>query len=189
MGNPLSKPPVELKQAPESLSSLTTAIAKLKGWPLGAGIGAVLMAFYLWKRPERLDNLSPTLLFVIAVVLGAWLQAGLLKLSGWFANPLFRHLEATWEAKLENWRLRVVTRRGVISEADSRRLAASIAKRDIKGEAGPYDPPRRRNRSPKPPQPNRPQGRPGADSPGLIEPLPPRPSPGNAGPIPPESDV
>ena len=182
--------PVEPKPAPESLSALATALAKLKGWPLGAGIGAVLMALYLWKKPERLDDVNPTLLFVIAAVLGAWLQAGILKASGWFANPLLRHMEATWEAKLEKWRLRAVSRSGDISEIEARRLAATIGKRDIKGESGPYEPPRRRNRSPKPPTPRSSGLAPGSHGAKQTGPAPEQPGPpGRPGAVPPESDA
>jgi hypothetical protein len=150
---PLTKTAEQPKSGADGVASLVGGLLRLKSLSVGGAAGAALLAWWLWQQPQHPFDVAFSLLLAVGAIAGMAVQGLLSWLAGWFVNPLLRHLEAAWEARLEQWRLSVAARRGAITETEARRIASRIARRDVKGESGPYEPPRQRNRFPKSSQP------------------------------------
>jgi hypothetical protein len=83
---------------------------------------------------------APFTLFCI--ICGMLMERSIHYTFGWYVDARLRHQAARYEAALELRKLRIYEKEGVLNQADARRIAARIARRDISGGPRPTGKPR-----------------------------------------------
>jgi hypothetical protein len=132
------------------------AIAGFKRASIGAGLGVLLTALWLYRHPDS-HPLGATLGLLLALGGGAGLAVERLLnyFAGWFVDPIRRYLAALWIGLIELFLLRRFAKRGILTGADVSKLRNRAAKRIVAGESRPYEHPlaesARRSRKPAPP--------------------------------------
>lgn len=117
----------------------TLALAeRLKSIPFGGALGVVTAGGALWLTPDILPAGWNAQSF-LAFGMGAGIVADRLlsALLGWLLSPVLRHLASRWEAILQLGKLGRYRRRGIIGDADGKRIALRIAKSDVAGDRPP----------------------------------------------------
>ena len=137
------------------------AIAGFKRASIGAGLGVLLTALWLYRHPDS-HPLGATLGLLLALGGGAGLAVERLLnyFAGWFFDPIRRYLAALWIGLIELFLLRRLAKRGILTGADVSKLRNRAAKRIVAGETRAYEHlPREertrktKHRSPPPPPP------------------------------------
>lgn len=125
------------------LPATFAAIGKLRQIPLGALLGLAVAGAFRFVRPDLSPGgwmEAPFALFCAAC--GILLERTGHYAFGWYVDARLKHLAARYEARVELAKLRDYEKQGVLSQADVRRIAARIARRDVAGGPRPQGRPR-----------------------------------------------
>jgi hypothetical protein len=121
-----------------SLKETLSVIPKLRQYPLGAMLGIVTAASMNYLAPELTPDGWMQAPFTLSCIAGGMLlERTLHYMVGWYLDPRVHHAAVSREARIRLAKLREYQRAGVISEADAKRMAAQIAKRDVTGSLKP----------------------------------------------------
>jgi hypothetical protein len=138
-------PPLSTRPAPADsgakLPSTISLIGKFRLYSWGVLLGLGLAGAIYFFTPALRDKVwldAP--LALSCVVVGMLVERAVRYFIGWNLNARLQHLAARREAHLELAKLRDYEKRGLISHADARVIAARIAKRDVAGGARPGKP-------------------------------------------------
>lgn len=125
------------------LPATFATISKLRQIPLGALLGLAVAGAIRFLRPDLSPDgwmEAPFALFCVAS--GILIERAIHYSLGWYVDARLKHLAARYEARMEMQKLRVYEKEGVLNQADVRRIAAKIARRDVAGGVRPPSKPR-----------------------------------------------
>ena len=140
-----------------SLKETLSFIPKLRQYPLGAMLGIVTAASMNYLAPELTPDGWMQAPFTLSCIAGGMLlERTLHYVVGWYLDPRVHHAGVSREARIRLAKLREYQLAGIISEADAKRMAAQIAKRDVTGSLtqiarAPRGPYKKKKRAPAPP--------------------------------------